>query len=99
MNELNMSATKAAEYSVHGLKHFMITAAMQLNFETTTIDKLGHWHRGSKMPDKHNQSKCVREPMGRTATQQHFASGWGPVAGRELPQEWVELDEIVQSIQ
>ena len=38
MNELNMSATKAAEYSVHGLKHFMVTAATQLNFETTTIE-------------------------------------------------------------
>ena len=42
MNELNMSAAEAAEYSIHGLKHSMITAATQLNCETTTIEKLCH---------------------------------------------------------
>ena len=47
MNELDMSAAETAEYSIHGLKHFMITAATQLNFERTTIEQLGHWHHGS----------------------------------------------------
>ena len=93
MNELKWSAAEAAEYSIHGLKHFMITAATQLNFERTTIGKLGHWHHGSKMRDKYNQSKCVHELMCRTQIQQQFVSGWKPVDGSELPQEWIDLDK------
>ena len=85
MNELNMSAAEAAEYPIHGLEHSMITVATQLKFETTTIEKLCHWHRGSKIPDKYNHSKCVHEAMCRTQIQQQFVSGWKPVGGSELP--------------
>ena len=60
MNEMKLSAKQAAEYSIHGLKHFLITAATQLEVERTAIDKLGHWHHASKMHDKYNQSKCVQ---------------------------------------
>ena len=70
----------------------MITAATQLDYETTTIEKLGHWHRGSNMPDKYNQSKCVHELMCRTQIQQQFVSGWKPVDGGELHQKWIDLD-------
>ena len=55
--------------------------------------KLGHWHRGSKMPDKYNQSKCVHELMCRTQIQKQFVSGWKRVEGSELPQKWIDLDK------
>lgn len=92
MNELNL-ITVHAEYSIHGLKHFLITAATQLEVDRTTIEKLGHWHHGSNMPDKYNQSKCVQELMCRTAIQQQFAAGWRPVGGCELANEWIQLDD------
>ena len=44
MNELNMSAAEAAEHSIHGLKHFVVTVATQLNFERNTI---GYWATGT----------------------------------------------------
>ena len=93
MNEMKLSATQAAEYSIHGLKHFLITAATQLEVERTAIEKLGHWHHGSKMPDKYNQSKCVQELVCRTKIQKQFAAGWRPVGGSELANEWIVFDE------
>jgi len=92
MNELRLTAKDAAEYSIHGLKHFLITAATQLEVERTTIEKLGHWHHGSKMPDKYNQSKCVQELSCRTKIQQQFLVGWRPVGGSELANEWIQMD-------
>jgi hypothetical protein len=93
MNEMKLSAKQAAEYSIHGLKHFLITAATQLEVERTAIEKLGHWHHGSKMPDKYNQSKCVQELVCRTKIQKQFAAGWRPVGGSELANEWIVFDE------
>ena len=93
MNELKLTVAEPAGYPIHGSKHFLITATTQLEFERNTIGNLGHWHHGSKMLDKYNQSKCVHELMCRTQIQQQFVSGWTPVDGGELPQEWIDLDK------
>ena len=74
MKEMKLSAKQAAEYSIHGLKHFSITAATQLEVERTAIEKLGHWHHGSKMRDKQNQGKCVQELVCRTKIQKTIRS-------------------------
>ena len=93
MNELKLSAEQAAAYSIHGLKHFIITAATQLDIDRTAIVKLGHWHSNSEMPDKYNQSKCVRELTTRAAIQKQFVAGWRPVGGSELANEWIQFEE------
>ena len=93
MNELKMIAEKAAGFSIHGLKHFIITAATQLEIDRDAVVKLGHWHSNSAMLDKYNQSKCVRELTTRTTIQQQFVAGWRPVGGAELANEWIEFED------
>ena len=90
---MKLSAEQAAAYSIHGLKHFIITAATQLDIDRTAIVKLGHWHSNSEMPDKYNQSKCVRELTTRAAIQKQFVAGWRPVGGSELANEWIQFEE------
>ena len=90
MNEIGMPAKEAATFSIHGLKHFLITAATQLNIDRDVINQFGHWHAGLKMADKYNQTKCVQELQCRTAIQKQFLNGWRPVGGSELANEWIE---------
>ena len=78
MHELKMSASDSAGYSIHGLKHFLITAATQLEVKRDVINQLGHWHADSKMPDKYNQTKCVQELKYRWMIQEQFRKGLAP---------------------
>jgi hypothetical protein len=65
--EIGLTVQEAKVYTVHGLKHWGITAATQLDFPEPVIEQLGHWVKGSKMPRKYNQAKAVRECGARAA--------------------------------
>ena len=90
MFELHMNADDAASYSIHGREHFLITAATQLEIERDVIYQLGHWHAGSKMLDKYNQTKCVQELKYRWLIQQQFLRGWRLVGGSEIVVPWMQ---------
>lgn len=53
------------EYTPHGCRHVQVTAAAQLASQGlmsgASIEVLGHWEKGSKMPRLYDSSACVTE--------------------------------------
>ena len=83
---VSLSAVEALMYTVHGLKHFEITAATQMRLHPETINDLGHWAPNSTMPRRYNQAKCVMENVHRKEIVETIRGGWRPVAAGMMPE-------------
>ena len=60
MYDLNVSAADASGYPIHGLEHFLVIAATQLEIKRDVTNQFGHWHADPNMPDTYNQTKCAQ---------------------------------------
>ena len=81
-----MTSAEATSFTVHGLKHFSITAAAQLGVPPDTLRKMGHWAPNSGMPDRYIQTKCTVELAGRAEVSQAIRQGWSVVPDGHVPE-------------
>ena len=77
------------EYTPHGCRHVQVTAGTQLASQGLLTDRslesLGHWEKGSKMPGRYNAAACVTELQTRKTISDALRTGWRPAADGCLP--------------
>ena len=77
------------EYTPHGCRHVMVTAGTQLVsqgiLKSSSLETLGHWEKGSKMPGLYNSASCVTELQTRSVIAETLRTGWRPSADGSLP--------------
>ena len=70
------------EYTPHGCRHVMVTAGAQLVaqgiLKSSSLETLGHWEKGSKMPGLYNSASCVTELQTRSVIAETLRTGWRP---------------------
>ena len=84
-----MELRKAVEYNPHCFRHFMVESGQQLRSlklcSEGDIEKLGHWKKGSAMPDSYDNASGVSELQARHFVSNALRSGWVPAEEGELP--------------
>ena len=84
-----MSLDEAVAYNPHGFRPFMVEAGQQFrslkvcSFED--VERLGHWVRGSAMPDAYDSASGVSELQVRHVILKARRGGWRPAREGELP--------------
>ena len=75
-----MPAEEAVEYTPHGLRHLLPTAAQQFRTiglaQSEDIETLGHWEPGSWMPKRYHGEAGVTELALRHKIMTAFQKGW-----------------------
>ena len=76
-------------FTPHGYRHFAVTAGTQLAAQgivsRESMETLGHWEKGSKMPERYDAASCVTELYTRKKIADVLRSGWRPAADGSLP--------------
>ena len=84
-----MELRTAVEYNPHCFRHFMVESGQQLRSlklcSEGDIEKLGHWKKGSSMPDSYDNASGVSELQARHCVMNALRSGWVPAEEGELP--------------
>ena len=84
-----MGLDKAAAYNPHGFRHFMVEAGQQLRSlnicSSAGVERLGHWAKGSAMPQTYDSTSGVSELQDRHIVLKSLRSGWRPAQEGELP--------------
>ena len=77
------------EFTLHGCRHVQVTAGAQLASqglsEKSSLDILGRWEKGSKMPERYDSASCVTELQTRTTIAEALRTGWRPSDDGSLP--------------
>ena len=77
------------EFTPHSCRHVQVTAGSQLAAQGLVTDKsmetLGQWEPGSKMPKRYDSAACVSELRTRATISDAIRSGWRPVEDGSLP--------------
>ena len=86
----NMDAGEACKRDFHGLKRLYPTLGIQLKAVGTIsdergIERLGHWAKGSAMPEAYNNELCVAELHTRSVVSEAIRGGWQPAAFGCIP--------------
>ena len=89
MEYFGMSAEQAVPYTLHGFRHTMVVAGAQLRQQkmvsTEGMESLGHWERGSAMPNRYDTAAGVTELGTRLTITNAIRAGWRPAAEGEAP--------------
>jgi len=82
------SPKSVVEYTPHGCRHVMVTAGTQLVaqgiLKHSSVETLGHWEKGSKMPGLYNSASCVTELQTRSTIAETLRTGWRPATDGNL---------------
>jgi hypothetical protein len=82
------SPNSVVDYTPHGCRHVMVTAGTQLVaqglLKTSSLETLGHWEKGSKMPGLYNSAACVTELQTRSTIAETLRTGWRPATDGNL---------------
>ena len=86
----SLEPSEAASFNCHGLKKLYPTMGIQLKAVGTITDergveRLGHWTKGSAMPDVYNDESCVAELHTRSVIASAVNDGWTPAAFGCIP--------------
>ena len=101
----NMSPEQAAEYNPHGFRHIMVGAGQQLRaigeYRAEDVERLGHWAKGSAMPERYDNEAGVSELSARVKIMDALRCGWRPVRNGEkpmqLPKKNLQLDDTCKT--
>ena len=73
----------------HSLRRFLVEAGQQLRTldicTTNDVERIGHWNKGSRMPDAYDNASGVSELQARHRVLEAFRGGWSPVHEGEFP--------------
>ena len=76
------SPKSVVEYTPHGCRRVMVTAGTQLVAQgihkKSSLETLGHWEKGSRMPGLYNSASCVTELQTRSVIAETLRTGWRP---------------------
>ena len=79
----------AIEYTPHGCRHVQVTAGTQMASQgllaDASLECLGHWETGSKMPRRYDAATCVAELQTRMTISDVLRTGWRPAADGSPP--------------
>ena len=83
------SPRSVIEFTPHSCRHVQVTAGAQLAsrgfLDKASLDTLGHWEKGSKMPERYDSASCVTELQTRSTIADALRTGWRPSADGNLP--------------
>jgi hypothetical protein len=83
------SPSSVVEYTPHGCRHVQVTAGAQLAAQgiisEQSLESLGQWERGSKMPKSYDAASCVSELQTRKVIADTLLTGWRPAMDGNLP--------------
>ena len=83
------SPSSVVEYTPHGCRHVQVTAGAQLAAQgiisEQSLESLGQWERGSKMPKTYDSASCVSELQTRKVIADTLMAGWRPAEDGNLP--------------
>ena len=84
-----MNSVEAVQFNPHGFRHILVSIGQQLRFQNIVserdLERLGHWSKGSIMPDKYDSAAGVSELRARTALLDVVRNGWRPAKEGDLP--------------
>ena len=93
--ELGMPMEEAVTFNPHSFRHFLVVAGQQLRslnvLGPEDLEKLGHWARGSNMPNTYDTTAGVSELKARCVILDAFRRGWAPSLEGELPKPIPEV--------
>ena len=77
------------EFTPHGCRHVQVTAGAQLAAQgvitNKSLESLGQWEPGSKMPARYDSAACVTELQTRKTITDVLKTGWRPAEDGNLP--------------
>ena len=77
------------EYAPRGCRHVQVTVGTQLALQgvlgEASLESLGHWERGSKMPRRYDAAACVTELQTHKSISEVVRFGWRPATDGQLP--------------
>ena len=86
---LGFNVQEAVEYNPHSFRHFLVESGQQLRAlkacSSTDLEKLGHWEKGSSMPDSYDNAGGTSELSARYVVVNALQDGWRPSPQGELP--------------
>ena len=89
-NCCGFSIEEAIEYNPHSFRHFLVESGQQLRTlkvcSEEDLERLGHWAKGSSMPQSYDNAAGVSELQARYTIIGALQSGWRPAGQGELPQ-------------
>ena len=94
----DVPVSTALGYTVHGLRHSLMAAAVQLRHQgllvPEALEEMGHWATGSAMPRKYDSAIGVTELSTRCTVLDALRSGWKPAPTGSLPEPYVPPPEL-----
>ena len=85
----SFSAAEAVQFNPHSFRHILVSVGAQLRGQNIVderdSERLGHWSKGSAMPDKYDSAAGVSELRARSALLGAVRNGWRPAADGNLP--------------
>ena len=70
------------EYNPHGCSHVVVTVGAQLAAQgilsDASLECMGHWEKGSKMPRLYDSEAAVTELQTRQTIVDAYRGGWKP---------------------
>ena len=83
-----LSESEAKAITPHYFRHFLVGPARQLHFKnvvtTEGIEAMGHWQRGSAMPNVYDASSGVTELSTKVSVLSALSYGWCPAKQGEV---------------
>ena len=73
---LGYTAEQALCKALHSWRHLYNTAARQLGVDPQGQEKIGHWAKGSSMPETYDSRGCVVELKSKTTVLNALQKGW-----------------------
>ena len=83
------SPASVVEYTPHSCRHVQVTAGTQLAahgfLSDQSMETLGHWETGSRMPKRYDSAACVSELHTMSKITDAIRTGWRPAEDGQLP--------------
>ena len=84
-----MALDEAVTFNPHSFRHFLVESGQQLRClkicDDADLERLGHWAKGSEMPNNYDNAAGVSELMARVKIMNALRQGWRPAREGEIP--------------
>ena len=88
-----LSESEAKAITPHSFRHFLVGPARQLHLKNVVtaegIEAMGHWQRGSAMPNVYDASSGVTELSTKVSVLGALSDGWCPTKQGEVVPDYV----------